>query len=190
MARKEILTGVYAIALVLLLFAFIAWTLMPSKASGVLSNKSFVYTTYLDKLGSKRKTESYWTASSGVITDQWRRSRWVSGTDSEGNPTSEIEWYTVYEYRPWELQHTAALRGEENPRHADTSMYPSSSEWRRRYSEELYWQIGELSLRIEKLADWQQFSVGDVLDVTHRFGWLASAKLSIAEAASAEDFDL
>ena len=190
MNRKEVLTGIVIAILVVSIFGLIVWTCMPYKASGVLSSKTFTYTTYIDRLGSKQRTESYWTASAGVITDQWQSSRPVTAIDSEGKSTLEIEWYTVYEYRPWELQYSIPNTGSESPCHADTSGYPNGPEWRRRYREMLYWRIGEMNLAVKELADWKRFEVGDVINVKHRYGWLVSAELAVSEVASAEDFDL
>lgn len=186
--NREILAGVCMALTFASAVSFFAWLYMPYTTSGTLTRKSFVYTTFIDKLGSARTTENYYTANSGVILRQWDTCRPQTTFDAEGKPTTTLEWYTVYEYRPWELQHRLSNQGEESPRHADSSSYPSGDEWRRRYEEKHYWHLGETTIAVKELGDWNGFNVGDVIEVKHRFGWMVSAKLAESEVTSA-DFD-
>lgn len=180
---KTIRDVVLPIAIALLLVGLVVWLLIPSHISGELKAKLWKRTVLVQKLGVARETTSYFSAASGVIIKRWTESHYRSHLNSDG----ELEWRwedeTHYLYRPWEdvARFTSDNTQGERPFNPNTLAYPGTTEWRRRYSEGYWWMVGDVLITIKDQATWDKWSVGQVIDVTHRYGRHLESQLHDAE---------
>jgi hypothetical protein len=181
--------GFFGLCIVIFALFFIIGLFSPIHLSGELKAKRYEYVTKVERLGQPKETENDWEASNGLILKEGHGTRFTTMIDADGNLALIPENYTTYTYRPWEQVIELTSSGGDNPKHADSSLYPVDKDWRRLYIEKYYWTVGEETIKVPTLKEWQNFKVGDVLAIKYGFKTLISAELLASETSDPKDFD-